>query len=269
MWVNLGVGISSSLIAAAIVYWVTERRLIPALVLGGAGLAGFAITWLLSRSQSASLARASSVSLENKQEFNPHFNPQFNPQFTVSVGNSSASAASVPTPTPEPKERHNIHFTSVFLATLGSMMGHTAPCMTAIFENQDIEGEQLEKPTVRARAIFRRPDGGLILDLSDVAWMPDHNVYATLTVNTPRHLFLFFFDGDRLWARSARVVGTSIGGMRRRIRGQYDSHVLDGPVGSVEIHLLKDTEAPYKVKLKFEDEQPNSPLPKFTSFTEL
>jgi hypothetical protein len=94
MWVSLGVGISGSLIAAAIYLWITEQRLIPALIIGGAGVAGFLITWLFSRKRHESAFAPSSVNQDVRQEANPQinsqissqFNPVFSPQNTVIVG---------------------------------------------------------------------------------------------------------------------------------------------------------------------------------------
>ncbi len=77
-------GISSSLIAAAIVYWIVEQKLIAALIIGGAGIAGFLITHFLTKRPPPTVPP--SVNQENIQTFNPQFNPTFNPQQNVYVG---------------------------------------------------------------------------------------------------------------------------------------------------------------------------------------
>jgi hypothetical protein len=63
-------GVSSSLIAAAIAYWITDHNLVRTLVIGGTGIAGFLLTYLLTKRPTPPTSPVS-VHQENKQEFSP------------------------------------------------------------------------------------------------------------------------------------------------------------------------------------------------------
>jgi hypothetical protein len=54
LW-TLGMGTSSSLVATAIVYWIVERNLINALIIGGTGIAVFIITIIFAKKPSAAV----------------------------------------------------------------------------------------------------------------------------------------------------------------------------------------------------------------------
>ena len=79
-------GVSSSLIAAAIVYWITDHKWLPALVIGAAGIIGFLVTHLFARRPAA----APSVNQDVKQEANPQIN--VNPQQNVYIGTRNDEA---------------------------------------------------------------------------------------------------------------------------------------------------------------------------------
>jgi len=73
-------GVSSSLIAAAIVYGITNHKWLPAFVIAAAGIIGFLITHLFARRPAA----APSVHQDIKQEANPQIN--VSPQQNVYIG---------------------------------------------------------------------------------------------------------------------------------------------------------------------------------------
>lgn len=79
----MGTGTASSLIAAAVVYWLIERNVGHALIIGGAGVVLFLLTLIFAKKPAAD--SAAPVHQHVKQDANPHIrteiNPQFNPQF--------------------------------------------------------------------------------------------------------------------------------------------------------------------------------------------
>lgn len=99
MWASLGIGVSGSLIAAAIYLWVTEGKLVPALVIAGVGIAGFIATWLFKKKNAS--APPASVSQSSTQQFNPHV--EVNPVFNFGV----------PPPEAEPKRDSDKHEAAV------------------------------------------------------------------------------------------------------------------------------------------------------------
>jgi hypothetical protein len=265
MWASLGIGVSGSLIAAAIYYWITEHRLIPALVIGGAWIAGFILTWLFNK-KPAPTTVPPSITQNNRQEFNPQIN--------VSVGNStSTAAASAPAPAVSPKSepRSNIHFTEMASGMspnrsglLPIAIGQADPFAAAMFENQIIEGMELRIPTVKARVIYRRPDGSAILDVSKVAWIPGRGrAYETFEASTPKYLLLFLLARENLLCRTVEPMNTRTAGQRMI----PDHHRIDRPVASVEIQLLTEKERLYRVVLNFVDDGTNE-LPQCTGHTE-
>jgi len=266
---NLGMGVSSSLIAAAIAYWFTEHHFIPALVIGGAGVVGFLLTWFFAKKPEAVSAAPFSVNQENKQEFAPH--TEINPQFNISVGNSSASAAA-PEPAPEKKNepRCNIHCKGV---KWGVNPANTYPFIkstfaAAVFENEALpDSADLRIPTVKARAVFRNPDGLEILDLTDVAWIPGNGKkHETLQVNTPKYLLLFTLVKGKLRGRSVQLVDARIRGRGRKVAA-YQDYDISLRVGSVEIQLLTEREVLYRVLLTLDDQ--GNGLPSLTESREL
>jgi hypothetical protein len=262
-------GVSTSLIAAAFVDWVTEHNLIRALIIGGAGIIGFLVTHFLTKK---SAIPAPSASQNLKQEANPHINVQTSPQFNISVGNSPASAAPAPAAEKKPEPCCNIRFKDVKLGT--SNTAHRFPFTpdfifsAAEFENEPLpSGYDLRIPRVKARIIYRHPDGFDVLDLSNATWIPGTaKKYEKFEVNTPKYLLLFSLQNGKLRCRSAEPVGTRIAGRFRRIT-DYQDFDIALRVGSTEIQLLTDSEVLYRVLLTFDDGGDGLPL--FTGFREL
>lgn len=266
-------GVSSSLIAAAIVYWVTEHKLLPTLIIGGAGIAGAVLSWFFTRKAVASAPVSyAPINQDVKLEVSPHVS--ISPQF-----NAAPVAIATPTPTTVPQEKHkprcNINFIDVRLGakTPESLLpivraDQREPFVSAVFENQAVEGEELRIPSVKARVIFRNAEGHATLDLSNVAWIPGTgHTHATLEANTPQYLLLFSqrLDG-RLCTRTVQPVGARIGGMRRRVK-EYETYQIEHRIATIEVQLLTHTERLYGVLLNFEDG--GNGLPQFTGFREL
>jgi hypothetical protein len=76
-WWTLGMGISGSLVATAIAFWIVESDHIHALVIGGTGVVVFILTPLFTKKPSST---PPSVHQENRQEVN------VNPQQHVYIG---------------------------------------------------------------------------------------------------------------------------------------------------------------------------------------
>jgi hypothetical protein len=79
----MGTGTASSLIAAAVVYWLIERNVGHVLIIGGAGIVVFILMLIFAKKPAAD--SAAPVHQRVKQEANPQISaqisPQFNPQF--------------------------------------------------------------------------------------------------------------------------------------------------------------------------------------------
>lgn len=264
---NFGMGVSTSLVAAAIVDWVTQHNMVRALIIGGAGVIGFIVTYILTRKPAVAKPAPVSVTQENNQDFRPH--TEIKPEFHISVGNSSAAA---PAPEKKNEPRCNIHFKDVKLGA--SNTAKTFPFTpdfifsSAEFENEVLpSGGELRIPQVKARAIYRHPDGFDVLDLSDVAWIPGFGKkYEKFEANTPKYLMLFSLQNGKLRCRSMKLIETRVTGRRRRI-SDYQDFDIALRVGSVEIQLLTDSDLLYRVLLTFRDG--GDGLPQFTGFREL
>ena len=94
---TLGMGVSSSLIAAAIVYWITDHNLVRAFMIGGAGVAGFLLTYLLTK-RAAPPMPSVSVNQKNEPETHIENKPVFENKPTIIV---STGAVAVPAPESE------------------------------------------------------------------------------------------------------------------------------------------------------------------------
>lgn len=254
LW-TLGMGTSSSLVATAIVYWIIEHNLVHALAIGGTGVIVFILTLIFAKRPPAQ----PTVHQENKQEFKPH--TEFHQPISVVVGGNAAAPAPAPEKKSEP--RCNIECTGVgqSLARLTPLV--TAPFATAAFENHYIKGQQLRIPTVRARLVFRDPQGTTFADLSNVPWAPSQDIYATLRANTPQHLILFGLANGHLFARTVEPIGIRIG--RQHGRTDIRQIPLTGGVSTVEVQLLTEAELLYRVVLVFRDGNDNT-LPQFVGF---
>jgi len=75
-------GAASSLFAAGITYGIAERRWGVALVVAGAGLAAFLLTYMFTKRPTPS---APMPSIQVNPELNQQFNPQFNPTIQIGV----------------------------------------------------------------------------------------------------------------------------------------------------------------------------------------
>jgi hypothetical protein len=100
---NFGMGVSTSLVAAAIVDWVTQHNAVRALIIGGAGIVGFIVTYLLARQKPLpppppTVNAKQEANPQITQQFSPQFNPEFNPQFnpTIQIGVSGDSGRPAP-----------------------------------------------------------------------------------------------------------------------------------------------------------------------------
>ncbi len=85
LW-TLGMGVSTSLVASAIVYWITVRNLVPSLVIGGTGVIVFLVTLLFTKKPTHSTP-PTYVTQENKLEANPQIT--LAPQQNVYIGASN------------------------------------------------------------------------------------------------------------------------------------------------------------------------------------
>lgn len=191
--------------------------------------------------------------------------PSFRAQRKVpDHGNSAASAVAVPAPVPRVEPRHNIKFVDVVYGAkeqtyvLSKFAGQTLTFATAKFVNEAIKGEQLLNPTAKARAIYRRPDGVILLDISNVPWVPGpgNQIYEDFDVNVPRYVLLFSLGYNTRFARSAEPIVARVAGTRRIINETHD-YDLPQPIGSVEVQLLTDTEQLYAVLITFIDSDSN------------
>lgn len=158
-------GIGGSLIAAGVAWYIRGPN--TGLIIGGAGGVISLLGYLLTRKPAAPAAPLPSVHQDVKQEVNPQVS--FDPQFNVSVG--QAATAPSPAVEPRPEPRQNIKFIDVrsgerqLMHIFSKFAGQSLSFSTAMFENKAIKGQELLTPTVRARGIYRRVDGGLILDV--------------------------------------------------------------------------------------------------------
>ncbi len=264
MWASLGIGVSGSLIAAAICYWITERHLIPALVIGGAGIAGFILTWLFTKKPPPSIAPVP-ITQDNQQQFSPH--TEIRPEFHISVGNNSP-AAPAPAPEKKPEPRCNVQFVTVGVGqveqqrVLSQYAGQTIKYAAAAFENKAITGEKLRIPRVRVRLIFRHPDGHIVANVPNAAWIrpprESPSPYMRLEANTPQHVVIFWLVAGKLTCQS--VVEDGYTSMGRHVT--HRTHELNQNIGTVEVEILTENEKLYGVLLRFKDEDDNA-LPVF------
>jgi len=171
---------------------------------------------------------------------------------------------------------HNIKFVEIASGTSEQMRvfsryaGQTLTFATAKFLNEAIKGRELLTPRVKARAIYRRPDGVPILDISNVPWVPGpgNQIYETFEVNTPRHVLLFFLARNTRFASSVQQAVPHDATGRNGWVPQTHDYELREPIGSVEVQLLTDREQIYALRLEFVDGAMNT-LPLCTGFTEL
>lgn len=82
----MGTGTASSLIAAAVVYWLIERNVGHALIIGGAGIVVFILTLIFAKKPAAD--SAAPVHQHVKQEANPQISAQISPQFSPQFHNT-------------------------------------------------------------------------------------------------------------------------------------------------------------------------------------
>ena len=182
------------------------------------------------------------------------------------IGNSTnTQTTGTASPTPKDEPRCNIEFLDVEVATNTNFVGQSIKTACAIFENEHVDGQKLRTPTLKGRLIFKHPDGHIVLDLSNVAWWPDEQLYALFSANSPRQLLLFFSPSPEaeecnLWARSVRPSPARIGAYKRRVR-EGESHAILEQIQTIEVQLLTETECLYRKILKFEDDA--SGFPKF------
>lgn len=264
LW-TIGMGMSSSLAAAAIVYWLIERNTLHALIIGGTGVLVFTLTWFFTKKPPTPTP---SVQQDVRQEVNPRISIPINISNTSPVAPAPAPVAA---PDPPPQPKCNIVFTGVRLGgkmpdyKLLKQPNETIPYIAATFENKAAPGVEVDTPTVKARAIFRHSDGHEILDLTGVAWAyQEGQEYATLEANSPKYLALFSIEQGRLFSRSIEFLGVPIGSHKRGSRVQR--HLIAEQIGSIEIQLSTPTKCLYIVVLNF---QAGLPMPEFTGFQEL
>ena len=335
LW-TLGMGISGSLVAAAIAYWITEHNLVSAVVIGGTGVVVFILTLLFTKKPSAS--GPPSVIQKNKQEFNPQFNPQITVSPNIQIHSPAPSEHpdaekeflrqqektiieflrksgpysgydyeevskgtnltkreardalerlkrqrrvraegvldakggysyfldevehnDAPAPQKTNELRCNIQFLTVETEIQTDRLGQSFNTACAIFENKYIEGQKLRTPTLKARLIFKHPDGHLVLDLANAAWWPEEKIYAPFSANSPRRLLLFFDSANvaerNVWARSVRPAPARRGRYHSRIvEPNGESHLISEMIETVEVQLLTENECLYRKVLKFEDD---------------
>ena len=266
-------GVATSLIASGIAWYFKGPN--AGLMVAAIGVVVvIAVHIFGGKEHHPSIPSSAPVHQENTQAFNPQFNPQFN----ISVGNSSASAAPAPAPVrfPIPKEeRHNITFVDVRSAEKQQMhvfsrfAGSTVLFSAAMFENKHIQGEELLVPIVKARAIYRSPDGTGILDMSNLPWVPGTgNANRTkLEVNVPQYLLLLTLANNRRYCRSVESAITRVAGAKRRFQ-QPREYEIKGPIGSIEVQLLSTKKQEYAVRLDFVDAD-FAALPLLRGWTEL
>jgi xanthosine utilization system XapX-like protein len=266
-------GVSSSLIAGAIYYWITERHPIPALVIAGLGVVGILITYLFTKKPTPAVP-SPSVHQDVKQEVSPQVN--INPQFNIGAPAAAAPApAPVPALQPKPEPRHNIKFADLAYGeneqthVLSKFAGQTLSFATAKFVNEAIKGQELLAPTVKARAIYRRLDGAPVLDISNVPWVPGpgNQVYETFEVNTPKYLLLFSLGYNTRFARSVDSAVARVTGQRQMVHHPRDYEIKE-PIANVEVQLLTAREQVYAVLLHFIDSDLRL-LPYFNGYEEL
>jgi hypothetical protein len=108
----MGTGTASSLITAAVVYWLIERNVSHALIIGAAGIVVFVLTLIFAKKPAAD--SAAPVHQHVKQEANPQINAQINPQFSPQFHNTFVlSVADSATNT---AERENAQIDATILA---------------------------------------------------------------------------------------------------------------------------------------------------------
>jgi len=124
-------------------------------------------------------------------------------------------------------------------------------------------------PTVKGRAIYRRADGSIIRDLSNVPWVRSNGTSyeTTFIANTPKGLLLLFISNNKRLCRSLELRKTWAA-RRPLTRAVPHDHEIKEPICSVEIQLLTETEKLYSVLLKFDDKDVTA-LPVFKGYTEL
>jgi hypothetical protein len=275
MWPALVTGVSVSLIAAAIYDYATGNHA-RALVMGGAGLAGFVVAYYFSKKKPEpnSLLKDSGNATANATGGAGGDATATGGSITQHFHGSSAAA---PAPAPEKKDEPlcNIQFTGVGLGkleqthVLSKYAGQIIEYAGAGFENKAIQGEKLRVPLVKARLIFRHPDGHTVADVSNTAWIRPPSDFASpyikLQVNTVEYVVLFWLVGGKLTCQS--VIPDSYIRIGRRSRPSIRTHELNGNIGTVEIQLLTETEHLHSVLLRFTDHDDNT-LPEFTGIAE-
>jgi uncharacterized repeat protein (TIGR03803 family) len=277
MWTALGMGVSVSLIAAAIYDYATGNH-VRALIMGGAGLVGFSIAYFFSKKKPELTPPPPMM----KDSGNATATATGGSGGSASIGDitinlpPAQSAAAAPAPALDTKHKPscNIHFTDVKLGNMDETrtllpvrVGQSNPFAAAVFENKVIKGEELRIPLAKARVIYRHADGHDILDLSNLPWIPGAGkIYTRFEANTPQYLLLFFLDRGRLMSRSIEYTAISLGRRGSNTRGR-DYHLAE-PISSVEIQILTEQEELYRVVLAFTDDGSNA-LPRLIDFKEL
>jgi hypothetical protein len=267
---NFLIGVWSSLVAAGFVWWVTEHNLIPGLLMVIAGVIGLGLTQFFLKKPGIPNAASPIVSQDVKLEVSPQVT--INPQVTIGI---PAAGAPVPTLSEQKdKPRCNIHFEDVWYGDrwqgnpLARFAGQTLSFATAKFENVAIDGVELRTPRVKARAIYRRANGTVILDLPNIPWVPGRadQSETIFEASVPRYVLLFFRGDGRLLCRSVESVLARIAGRKQYVSEPRDYQLEESPAG-IDVLLLTATERLYSVRLSF-TENPDS-LPEFTGYEEL
>jgi hypothetical protein len=106
---TLGLGTSSSLIAAGVGYWLIERSVAHALVISGVGIVVLILTLVFAKKPGDSAP----VDQKGKQEANPHISSQINPQFSPQFHNTVVIGA--PGPRAGAIERESAHVDAIVL----------------------------------------------------------------------------------------------------------------------------------------------------------
>lgn len=174
-----------------------------------------------------------------------------------------------------PQSRCNIQFKGVGVGQLEQprallvQAGHTIQYSAAKFENEAAAGIQLRIPEVTARLIIRDPDGDIIDDIPNAAWirqpLESPTAYMKLEANHPQQLALLWLAAERLVCHS--VVRDGYNNATGRSDPAYRVHVLNGQIGTIEIQLLTNIECLYRVLLRFQDDDDDA-LPVFTGVAE-
>lgn len=173
------------------------------------------------------------------------------------IVNVPSAAAAAPAPQTIDETRCNIEFLGVEVGNITNRLGHTSKTACAVFENKYTEGQNLRTPTLRGRLIFKRPDGHLILDISNVTWWRAGKTYETFSANTPKQLLLFFDPSGvaepNLYARTARPRPARFSRFRSDRGPATETHPITEPIGSIEVQLLTENECLFRRVLKFKD----------------